>query len=96
MLESLIQFDWSLKPIWMLDICQYDFSTQDHVIGICNFDIVCYLSIVIWDFSNESEVANRFYLNQIELTLTLPWSGGARCWQPARFSFFIGQAGIVV
>ncbi len=42
------------------------------IIGICYFDIVCYLSIVIWDFSAVSEMANRFYLNQIELTLTFP------------------------
>jgi len=33
------------------------------VIGICNFDIVCNLSIVIWDFIAVSMKANRFYLN---------------------------------
>ncbi len=42
------------------------------VIGIYNFDIVCNLSIVIWDFSAVSGKANRFYLNQLELTLTNP------------------------
>jgi len=44
------------------------------VIEICNFDIVCNLSIVIWDFSAVSGKANRFYLNQLELTLTFPAS----------------------
>jgi len=44
------------------------------VIEICNFDIVCNLSIVIWDFSAVSGKANRFYLNQLELTLTFPVS----------------------
>jgi len=34
--------------------------------------IVCNLSIVIWDFSAVSGKANRFYLNQLELTLTFP------------------------
>jgi len=38
----------------------------------CNFDIVCNLSIVIWDFSAVSRKANSFYLNQLELTLTFP------------------------
>jgi len=42
------------------------------VIGICNFDIVCNLSIGIWDFSAVSVKANRFYLNKLELTLTFP------------------------
>ena len=41
-------------------------------VGICNFDIVCNLSIVIWDFSAVSGKANSFYLNQLELTLTFP------------------------
>ncbi len=41
-------------------------------IGICNFDIVCYLIIGIWDFSALSLKANRFYLKQLELTLTDP------------------------
>jgi len=41
-------------------------------IGICNFDIVCNLRIVIWDFRAVSGKANRFYLNQLELTLTNP------------------------
>jgi hypothetical protein len=40
------------------------------VIGICNFDIVCNLSIVIWDFIAVSGEANRLYLNQLGLTLT--------------------------
>ena len=44
------------------------------VIGILNFDIVWNLSIVIWDFSGVSGKANRFYLNQLELTLTFPAS----------------------
>ena len=43
------------------------------VIGICDFDIVCNLSIVIWDFSAVTGKPNRFYLNQLELTLTFPW-----------------------
>ena len=42
------------------------------IIGICNFDIVCNLSIVIWDFSEVSSKTNRFYPNQLELTLTFP------------------------
>jgi len=37
------------------------------------FDIVCNLSIAIWDFSAVSGKVNRFYLNQIELTSTLFW-----------------------
>jgi hypothetical protein len=41
-------------------------------VGICNFDIVCNLSIVIWDFSAVSGKANHFYLNQLELTLMFP------------------------
>jgi len=44
------------------------------VIGICNFDIVCILSIVIWDFMAVSMKANRFYLNYFELILMLPWA----------------------
>ncbi len=40
------------------------------IIGICNFDIVCNLSIVIWDFSEVSSKTNRFSPNQSELTLT--------------------------
>ncbi len=46
-------------------------------IGICNFDIVCNLIIVIWDFNAVSGKANRFYLNQLELTLTNPCVEGA-------------------
>jgi len=42
-------------------------------IEIWNFDIVCNLNIVIWNFSAVSEKANRFYLNQLEFTLTIPW-----------------------
>jgi hypothetical protein len=34
--------------------------------------IVCNLRIVIWNFSAVSGKANFFYLNQLELTLTLP------------------------
>jgi len=42
------------------------------VIGIWDFDIVCNLSIVIWDFSAVSGKANHFYLKKLELTLTFP------------------------
>ena len=42
------------------------------IIGICNFGIVCNLSIAIWDFRALSGQVNRFYLNQLELTLTFP------------------------
>jgi hypothetical protein len=42
------------------------------IIGICNFDIICNLSIAIWDFSALSGKVDRFYMNQLELTLTLP------------------------
>jgi len=42
------------------------------VIGICNFDIVCNLSIVIWDFSAVSGESDRSDLNPLELTLTFP------------------------
>jgi len=42
------------------------------IIGICNLDIVCNLIIVIWDFSAVSGKVNRFILNQLEQTLTLP------------------------
>ena len=31
--------------------------------------MVCYLGITIWDFSAVSGKLNRFYLNQLELTL---------------------------
>jgi len=36
------------------------------------FDIVCNLSIAIWDFSAVSGKRNRFYLSQLALTLTFP------------------------
>ena len=39
------------------------------VIGTWNFDIVWNLSIVIWDLNGASGNSNRFYLNQLELTL---------------------------
>ncbi len=42
------------------------------IIGICNFDTVCNLSIVIWDFSHVSGKAIRYYPNQYELSLTFP------------------------
>jgi hypothetical protein len=42
------------------------------VIGFCNFDIVCNLRIVIWDFSAVSGKVNRFYAIQLELILTSP------------------------
>ena len=42
-------------------------------VGICNFDIVCNLSIVIWNFSAVSGKANRFYPNWLALTLTFLW-----------------------
>ena len=52
------------------------------VIEISNFDIVWNLSIVIWDFSSVSEKLNRFYLNQLEITLTFPWrTQGDTCTQ---------------
>jgi len=41
-------------------------------VGIYDFDIVCNLRIVIWDFSAVSGKASRFYLNQLEFTLTNP------------------------
>jgi len=50
------------------------------VIGICNFDIVCNLSIGIWDFSAVSEKSNRSYLNQLELTLTFSVSSTICGW----------------
>ena len=43
------------------------------IIGICNFDIVCNLNIVIWDFRAVSGKVNRFYRHQLGLTLTFPW-----------------------
>ena len=39
-------------------------------IGICNYDILYNLSIVIWDFSVVTGKANLFYMNHLELTLT--------------------------
>ena len=42
------------------------------IIGIYNFDIVCNLSIVIWDFSAISGKVNRLSLYQLALTLTFP------------------------
>jgi len=38
-------------------------------VGICNFDIICNLSIVIWDFSAVSRKTNHFYLNQVSRPL---------------------------
>jgi hypothetical protein len=43
------------------------------IIGICNLDIVWCLSIVIWNFSDVTGKASRFYPNQLKLTLTLLW-----------------------
>jgi len=43
------------------------------IIGICNLDIVCSLSIAIWNFSAPPGYVNRFNLNQLELALTSPW-----------------------
>jgi len=43
------------------------------IIGICYFDIVCYLSIVICNISAVFRKVNRLYLTQLELTLTFPW-----------------------
>ena len=40
------------------------------VIEILNFEFIWNLSIVIWDFSAVSGKSTRFYLNQLELTLT--------------------------
>ncbi len=31
------------------------------------------VSIAVWDFSALSGKVNRFYLNQLDLTLTFPW-----------------------
>jgi len=56
------------------------------IIGICNFDIVCNLSIVIWDFSAVSGKANRFYLNKLELTLTFPCLSSLKALTPYRVS----------
>jgi hypothetical protein len=42
------------------------------VIGFSNLDIIWNLNIVIWDFCDLCGKANLFYLNQLELTLTLP------------------------
>ena len=57
--------DWNV-----LVTCQEPLS---QTIEIWNFDIVCNLNIVIWNFSAVSEKANCFYLNQLEFTLTIPW-----------------------
>ncbi len=55
-------------------IARYPVSDRNVlVIGICNFNIVCHLIIGIWDFNALFLKANRFYLNQLELTLTDPW-----------------------
>ena len=43
------------------------------VIEICNFDFICNLKIVIWDFNAVIGKPNPFYLNQAVPTLLLPW-----------------------
>ncbi len=55
-------------------------------VGICNFDIVCDLSIVIWDFSAVFVKANRDYLNQLEADLTFPCSIGHVSFPPRETS----------
>ena len=50
------------------------------VIGIFNFNSICNLSIVNWIFSALYQKASRFYLNQLELTLTFPWSSTNMAW----------------
>jgi hypothetical protein len=52
---------------------RHPISDQNVALGIWNFDIICNLSIVFWDFSGVSRKANLLYLNHLELTLTLPW-----------------------
>ena len=49
-------------------------KTDRHVLVIGDWDleIVWNLSIVIWDFSAVSGKVNRLYVNQSNLTLTLP------------------------
>jgi len=40
---------------------------------------------IIWDFSTVSIKENRFFLNQPELTLTLPWAVRYYPWPFCRF-----------
>ena len=56
-----------------------DFDIQNSIfyfryvseIGFLDLDIIWNLGIEIWDFSTVSGKENRFFLNQLELTLTL-------------------------
>jgi hypothetical protein len=47
-------------------------------IQISNLDIIWNLGIEIWDFSAVSRKENLFYLNQLELTLTLSCGEGKK------------------
>ena len=53
-------------------------------VGICDFDIVCNLSIVIWDFCAVFGKANLFYLYQLEadfhVSLVRIYQGLVPCW----------------
>lgn len=59
-----------------------DFDIQNSIfyfryvseVGFLDLDIFWNLGIEIWDFSTVSGKENRFFLNQLELTLTLPCS----------------------
>jgi len=46
-------------------------KTEIFEVGM-RIDIICILSIAIWDFSAISGKVNCFYLNQLELILTFP------------------------
>ena len=55
---------------------------------------ICNLSIVIWDFSDVSGKTNRFYLNQLELTLTDPWLRVLGTWKIYSISLLLtGRSG---
>jgi len=59
-----------------------DFDIQNSIfyfqyvseIGFLDLDIIWNLGIEIWDFSAASGNENSFFLNQLELTLTLTYS----------------------
>lgn len=59
-----------------------DFDIQNSIfyfryvpeVGFLDLDIFWNLGIEIWDFSTVSGKENRFFLNQLELTFTLPCS----------------------
>ena len=42
-------------------------------IGFSDLGIICNLGIGIWNFNTVSGKETRLLLNQLELTLTLPW-----------------------